>query len=818
MPPALDTHQAQPSSNPPPFVPLAPSKTHLLCFTDGSKTDNGACGCATVLLIGCPGEGKLITTSFFLPHIHDNNVAELQAIIKVIDQTVALKASDFPDLASVTIISDSMNSVNSIQGTFLYKDPSFLTLLHQLSRTLSTLKLKIFIKWVKAHDEGRSPFNELADTWADRSISEQQQLTETALLTLEDVARATLPIAWHDSEAPPLDAMNFIRRFKTIAQNAILLQEDSRFRTQLTRYISPDLINFPGTGSRLLNSSTQPNGHFLLTLRRDPEEHFSAYPKLAIFSETCPWCDDRSKSSNTHLFLECSLNRVSARHRRKIISSRRHILGTEVPSDSASLNRFFSILTSSTLTPPANADSIIKSQARMRHLYLKYRSRSTSGAMDSDSQDNQDPQESDDFQEDTAPNSMAPRRTHHGSAARQVILDRIEASRTAGEVTSVFAHYGLSLGVYDRWSQQHARQFFRPRFYLQWLHRCEDYLTILNCPTWELRYYAYLQYESSNRPWAKCSTLPVNTASTGLQPRYAGRCSTNMTGFRSKFQEMRHFINTKLLRHNITLPLQNPRPNRPRRKAYKPPHSRKNPSPPWSFLLDWSFQLSTPLVEAWLAAPNSTAQRYLVRSVWPEDWSKTAIIQTHMKIHPDLYCRQTLVNSRKGKGLLQLFDLIRDALANGEIATIPAFPALTAAATAKLSTAKTYQAPFQSAALILIFTPIDILRRRVRILVNPASISYPDRVNFPDTLRPFPPRLDTYHQVSDMLSLSPDNCVLSARLWAQRQMQIGRTESPSFFPDLPPEIDGSETTFTGSLSSAFDDDISTSFSSDIDSD
>jgi ribonuclease HI len=821
MPPVVDTRQPRLSFTPPPFVPSSPSKTHMLCFTDGSKTDTGACGCATVLLIGCPGDGKIITTSFFLPNIHDNNVAELQAIINAIDQAVAAKASDFPDLASITIISDSMNSVNSIQGIFLYTDPSFLTLLHKFARTLSNLKLKLSIKWVKAHDDGNSPFNELADTWADRSIAEQQQLTETTPLTPEDVARATLPIPWHDSEAPPQDAIAIIRRFQTIAKNAILLQEDSRFRQQLTRYISPDLINFPGTGSRLLNSSTQPNGHFLLTLRRDPEEHFNAYPKLAIFSETCPWCDTRSKSSNTHLFLECSLNRISNRDRRKIISSRRHILGIDAPLDTSSLKQHFVALTSSTMVPPANADSIIKSQAKMRHIYLKYRSRFASGAADSDSQDSQDsqdPQDRDDSHEGAGQDSTAPRQTHHGPAARQLILSRIEASRTAEEIASVFAHYRITLDVYDRWSKQHGRQFFRPRFYRQWLHRCEDYLTILNCPTWELRYKAYLQYEASDRPWAKCSTRPVSSTSTGLQPRYAGRASTNMTGFRSKFQEMRDFINTKLLRHSIILPLQNPRPNRPRSKPYKPPHSRRNPSPPWAFHLDWSFQLSTPLVEAWLAAPTSETQRLLVRSVWPEEWSKTAIIQTHMKIDPDLYCRQTLVNSKKGKGLLQLFDLIRDALANGEISTVPAFPELTAAATAKLSTAKTYQAPFQSAALILIFTPIEILRRRVSIFVNPASISYPDRVNFPDTLRPFPPRLDTHHRVSDMLSLTdrPDLCIGAARIWARQQMQIGRIDSPSFFPEPPPEIDGSDTTFAGSFSSAFDDDISSSSSSDSD--
>ena len=169
--------------------------------------------------------------------------------------------------------------------------------------------------------------------YPDRSIAAQQQLTENTPLTLEDVTRATLPIAWHYTEAPPQDAISIIRRFKLIAKNAILLHEDARYRQQLTRYIPPEHINFPGSGSSLLNSSNQPNGHFLLTLRRDPEEHFSAYPKLAIFSETCPWCDNRSKSTNTHLFLECSLNRVSARDRRKLNSSRRIVLGHDAPHD-----------------------------------------------------------------------------------------------------------------------------------------------------------------------------------------------------------------------------------------------------------------------------------------------------------------------------------------------------------------------------------------------------------------------------------------------------------------------------------------------------
>ena len=819
--PAPDLREPQLTFTPPPYIPPPPTQTHMLAFTDGSKSEHGLCGCATVLLIGVPADGRVVTSSFFLPDVKENNAAELQAILNVIDQAITLKTSHFPDLDSITIVSDSMNSVKSIQGTFLLTDPVFLTLLHQLLRMLSSYKFKIFVKWVKAHDDGKSPFNELADTWADRSIAERHMLTNTMPLTQEDVDKATLPIAWHDSEAPPVDTVGLIRRFNLIAKNAILFQEDARYRQTLTRYIHPHLISFPGTGSKLLNSSQQPNGHFLLTLRRDPETHFADHPTLNKFSEACPWCRDNSKPTNTHLFLECLLSRTSNKDRRRIITSRSHILGPNHQLDSSSLKLYFARLTSQSFAPPEDADLIIKHQARMRFLYMKYRVRksNTESPLDSPSPDHEISEDDPDLpgrEGGLGQQPVASSRYHHGADARQIILSRIEASRTAEELDAVFAHYGKTLDVYNLWSKKHAREFFRPIYLRQWLRRCEDYLTILNCPTFELRYHAYLQYENSDRPYSKSSTRPVTSSSTGLAPRYAGRKSTNMSGFRDKFQEMRAHINSSFLRHSVALPILPTRPNRERTttKAYRPHHHCLVPSPPWAFHLDWSLQLSAPLVEAWLAAPSSISQRDLIRQAWPAHWSKTSVIQTHMKIDSACYCRQTLIN-KKGNSLLQLYDLIREALAAGEISTNPPYPELTAAAIAKQATASTHQAAYQSAALILIFTPIEILRQQVTILVNPISFTNSNaRANFPDTLRPFAPRESVFHQVSDMLSLSPDLCVVAARGLAQRQMNLGRHHPQNSFPDLPSAIPGSETTYTGSDSSVFDDDV---FSNDSDS-
>jgi hypothetical protein len=62
--------------------------------------------------------------------------------------------------------------------------------------------------------------------------------------------------------------------------------------------------------------------------------------------------------------------------------------------------------------------------------------------------------------------------------------------------------------------------------------------------------------------------------------------------------------------------------------------------------------------------------------------------------------------------LLHLYDAIREALTSGLLVVSTPFPVLTATAVAKLEKVSTRQMPFQAAALILIFTPVDILRQQ----------------------------------------------------------------------------------------------------------
>ena len=116
------------------------------------------------------------------------------------------------------------------------------------------------------------------------------------------------------------------------------------------------------------------------------------------------------------------------------------------------------------------------------------------------------------------------------------------------------------------------------------------------------------------------------------------------------------------------------------------------------------------LLQRWFSATSSTAQRQPVD--WPPAWSKTQVIVTRKS--PDTYTRVTLKDKLAGKAasVLHLYDAIREALTSGVLIVTPAFPVLTATAVSKQRNVSTRQMPFQSAALILIFTPVDILRQQ----------------------------------------------------------------------------------------------------------
>ena len=128
---------------------------------------------------------------------------------------------------------------------------------------------------------------------------------------------------------------------------------------------------------------------------------------------------------------------------------------------------------------------------------------------------------------------------------------------------------------------------------------------------------------------------------------------------------------------------------------------------------------------------------------------------------PDCYTRQTLKNGLQGrdstqiKGLLHLYDAIREALTEGVLVVTPSFPIFTVVAAAKMESVTTKQTPFQSAALILIFTPIDVLRQQSYTFVfDPLGANRPQSGTS---------RVPTINKTQQ-------NALAAANAWAETQM------------------------------------------------
>ena len=160
------------------------------------------------------------------------------------------------------------------------------------------------------------------------------------------------------------------------------------------------------------------------------------------------------------------------------------------------------------------------------------------------------------------------------------------------------------------------------------------------------------------------------------------------------------------------------------------------------------------LLDRWFSATSSTEQRKLVD--WPPTWSKTEVIKTRKD--PDCYTRVTLKDKLAGAniGVLHLYDAVREALTSGLLIVSPPFPSLTATAITKQRNVSTRQMPFQSAALILIFTPVDILRQQ--------GFSF----TFDPLGRNRPPSRTTRIPT---LNKTQQNALAAANAWANEPMQ-----------------------------------------------
>jgi hypothetical protein len=154
-------------------------------------------------------------------------------------------------------------------------------------------------------------------------------------------------------------------------------------------------------------------------------------------------------------------------------------------------------------------------------------------------------------------------------------------------------------------------------------------------------------------------------------------------------------------------------------------------------------------------ATFSTAQRQLVD--WPPTWSKTEVIKTRK--HPDCYTRVTLKDKLAVANIsvLHLYDAVREALTSGLLIVSPPFPILTATAVAKQERVSTRQMPYQSAALILIFTPVDILlQQRFSFTFDPLGRNRP-----PSRTTRIP-----------TLNKTQQNALAAANAWANELMQL----------------------------------------------
>ena len=781
-----------------PFTPQPPSTTHFLAFTDGSTSDTRESGCSTIILVGTSS----ITSSFYLPDIHENNAAEIKAIDLLLDQIINLKSTPaFQHLDSGTIVTDSLNTANALHGTSLLQDPTFITILHCIRKKLRTHKISLTIKWVKAHDDTRSsPYNDLADQWSSHSIPSRTPFTCTVPIQEQFIIDATRPIDWHDSELPPQTLAKKVDRFRAIADNAILVTEDERYRSTLLRYIHPHHINFPGSKPTLLSSASIPGAHWLLHLRRDPCQHFADYQDLQHLNASCPLCNSDHLPTHSHLLQHCSFSKLSLRDKRRCHNTRQYILSlhsppSDAPLSGADLQHFLGHLTSSAWPDNSIANAVVKHTSRLfKILHARRCARTTDPeAPEPPTTDSEDEQPDDTGDQGQGQNSIIP--YHTGPAARQIILNRLEDCRSVTEFDACVNHYGKQLAVLTKWATKQKRPFFRPMFFRQWLARIEEYLTIFNLPTHHLRFQAYLRYEAQpDRAYHN----PVPTRS--WLPRMTKICN---------------LLNTNLLRFTPAELSAASRPNRLSRKSRgkRAAHHRTVSCPSWAHHLNWSLQKSTPLVEAWFASPTSTQQRQLIGPAWPSSWPMTTTITTRTKIHPDNYVRQTLSQSKEGHSLLFLYDLIREALHFGELSSSPPLPPISAIAAQKRAQGiSRFYIPYEAAALTLIFTPIQVLRDQgYSFHINPT------RTDRPPSLTPFTPRLEVFTQVWFSFQLPESECITEAREWALSQMNSGRNQPHTSFPDIPPDIPGPPTDSESDGDLEFDDIVEPSTDSDSDS-
>lgn len=720
------------------FIPTKPSSSHLIAFTDGSSDPNpGPTGCATVVLFN----NHIYLEGFFLGEMLTNNIAEWTAALKAILKAVDLQARN------VTIVTDSLGVVMGLRGMSSITEAPLAHILRQIRTLVQQNSIFLTVKWVEAHKKDGNYFNDMADNIAGYASKNQRDTHQERPATQWELDRATEPIPWGKSEVIENTRAARISLFQTVTTNAIMSQEHDNYVASLS-HIRPTLVNFPGVGSAAALKCTGPGGGYMIELRRCRQQHFKDHD-LFEFMHGCTLCSQCKEEPMTvsHI-LECSLDSlrprdhsIIKRFRNTVKRLRPHFRNAPIPkTEPESITELLQWATSSQSPEDAGLNKLV-TRTRSLILVLNNRYRTMSPPpLQRPSPIIREPMH--DLQEGAGDYHAQESAAHRFSQSttesqRVVILDRMQDCRTPEEFKRWEKWSSRALSTMHRWHVKLKRQGHQAVGYLEFLQWCQDYLTVIACPTWELREEAWNRY------------LPLRGSRT--QP--------GLKGIRARF----HYLGTKIcgmLREDTQ----------------------------WPFFMDWTFTATTPLAEAWFAAPTSLEQRNLLGSAWPPEWSKTDTIKLR-RLSVDQYRRTSLPKSLHG-----LFKILHDAIEFHEISLQPE--------PERLPLKNNDWNRYCRTVVRMILTPIEALRNTDTIIINPINVSrsslhFPDNSKnrsqnptFPQAITPHPPRVDVFTNTSRILTArTPSEAIDIARSWTNIRLEnlgIPKQFPNDSFPALPP--------------------------------
>ena len=717
---------------PPPYVPARPSQDVLIGFTDGSSDPNpGSTGCATVILFA----GRVLLDSYFLGENLSNNFAEWTAALKCIEKAIILQAK------TILIVSDSLGVVLGLRGLTSIQDPPLASILQQIVRLVLQHELNVTAKWVEAHQKTNgNHFNEVADGLAGRASAHHVDSHSERLVTEWDLDKSTQPIVWSSAEVTGKSLRSRIAHFKNTTTNAILFTEHMHY-VEMLPHIPAQYVNFPRKGSEAALTSTLPGGEYLIELRRCRQQHFVDHG-LFVFMHGCTLCTRlRDSPATMQHIMECSLDALNARDQIIVRKFQKHMKEVRERFQKFPIQKCNSPTemlhwaTSSqyTGTQQETHRLVTRTRSLMRVLNNRYQivQPLPLEAPEVEPEYMADEYAGDNMGANDGHEPVAHRfLTSSNAEQRIVILDRMLDCRTPEEFDRWKEWANRDFTTLSRWHVNHQRTGLQAEGYREFLCWCQSYLTLLACPTWELR----------------------QTAWNMNPPLRGSRNQEGLKGIRARF----HYLGThtcQMLRYDIQ----------------------------WPYYMDWTFTATTSLAEAWFAAPTSTEQRNLLGADWPAEWSKTTKVALR-KLQPHQFRRTSLP-----KSLHWLFRCLHDAIKFHEISLEPPptqLPTKNNDWNAYCTTVvQLILSPIEliRQTTTITINPINFSRSSVHNPDN--SLNRSQNPTFPAAILPHPPRLDVFNHVSLILQArNVAEAIEVAKAWTNRRLET--LGPPKLFPPL----------------------------------